>query len=382
MTSHQIAIPQSELDDLSDRIRRTRLPRVPDGHVGNGFPIRTVRELLHAWETFDWRTVEARLNRFEHHLITVDEVPIHVMRAHGGDHVPVVLIHGWADSIVGMTSLVEPLTAAGHDVIIPSPPGYPLSGQPSVEMSAESSAAAIASAIAALGVERNAVHGGDWGSALAEQLALNFSDRVVGIHLTDPGYHHMFAVEPEEAADDAERAFLAGRDSFDEGSGYIAVQSTQPLTLAYGLADSPVGLLAWLAEKRWAWTDRAPKTEDVLALATLTWCTNSIYSSMRLYAEGMGDWSEDDGSGWEQDGAAEWTSGDGGDGGGWESPVCSVPAAFAIMPRDIMQPPRVFCERFFSDIRRFTLMPAGGHYAAADEPQALAAEIVAFLADL
>lgn len=374
MTTFQITVPPSALDDLSDRIGRTRLPDIPDGHTGKGFDITVVRDLLAAWQTFDWRAVEDRLNAFENHILTVDDIPVHLLRARGGDRVPVVVLHGWADSIIGVSSLIEPLTSAGHDVIIPSPPGYPNSGQPVGEMSTESSAAAIAGALERLDVPRYALHGGDWGSALAEQIALNFSDRVAGIHLNDPGFHHMFAVEPEDASDEAERVFLSGRDSFDDASGYVAIQSTQPLTLAYGLADSPVGLLAWLAEKRWAWTDRTPATDDVLALATYMWCTNSIYSSMRLYAEGMGDWSDE--SAWGDEGDA-WDGGT-----SWESPVCEVPSAFAIMPRDIMQPPRSFCERFFSDIRRFTLMPSGGHFAAADEPEALAVDIIEFLASL
>lgn len=400
-TETRLRIPASELAALRERLASTRLPNVPEGSDPKGFPLARVRTLLEAWPTFDWEAVESRLDAYEQHLVPADGVPVHVLRARGGDRVPVVVLHGWADSLLGPVHLIPHLTAAGHDVVIPTPPGYGISGQPAAEMSVESSAETIAQALAELGIDRYALHGGDFGAALAEAIALAHPDRVVGIHLTDPSFAHAFAVDAADAKDDAERAFLQAAADWTETSGYFAIQSTQPLTLAYALADSPVGLLAWLAEKRWAWTDRDPSIDDVLGLATLYWCTGTAYSSMRLYAEGMGDWSDeswgDDAAGgtwggeadatgdaapWGADADADSEGSWGADAGGWQAPVCQVPAAFAIMPSDILQHPRSFCERFYGDIRRFTLMPAGGHFATADEPEALSADIVAFLADL
>ena len=131
------------------------------------------------------------------------------------------------------------------------------------------------------------------GSALAEQLALSRPERVAAVHLLDVPYHHQFMVDTQDAKDDAERAFLTAVEDWGDTAGYVAIQSTQPLTLGYGLADSPAGLLSWIGEKYTAWTDRQPDPDDVLTQASIYWFTNTIYSSMRLYAEGMDAWDAD-----------------------------------------------------------------------------------------
>ena len=137
--------------------------------------------------------------------------------------------------------------------------------------------------------------------------------------------------------------------------------------------------LAWIGEKMSAWTDREPSIDDLLTQVSIYWFTNTIYSSMRLYAEGMGDWDE---ASWDDVGdTGEWGGDDAesADAADWAAPATTIPSGFAIFPADIGQPPRSFAERFFTDIRRFTSMPAGGHFANREEPDALAAEIIAFL---
>lgn len=395
MVPFAIDIPQTDIDDLHERLARTRFPNVPDGAEGHGFPLETVRTLVERWQEFDLRRLESRLNELPQLVTEVDGQPVHVIHARSGQPagaLPVVLLHGWADTFYGVHRLIAPLTAAGHDVVVPTLPGYGFSGQPSEPMSASSVAEVIASVVAGLGVERYAVHGGDWGGAVAEQLALTHPERVAAIHLLDVPYHHQFMVEPADAVDDAERAFLdAAHGDWDSKGGYVAIQSTQPLTLAYGLADSPVGLLAWLGEKYEAWCDTAPDPDDVLAQVSLYWFTNTIWSSMRLYAEGMSGWDDGDGhdtSGGDESASGGWGAADGAwsgeeaDASGW-MPTVQVPAGFALHPQDIGVPPKVFAERFFTDVRRFTLMPQGGHFAAfLEQPGALADEIVTFLRDL
>lgn len=341
-----IAIPQDQLDQLRERLARTRFPNVPCGAEGSGFPVARVRELVEHWRgSFDWRAVEARLNALNQRVITVDGLALHVVHERGGDRLPVVVLHGWPDTFFGVHQLIPPLTAAGHDVIVPSLPGYGFSGQTSEPMSVEAVATTIDTAVGRLGYQRYAVHGGDWGSAVAEQLALTRPDRVAAVHLLDVPYHHQFSIDKEEAKTEAERAFLAGSQDWDWGGkgGYAAIQSTQPLTLSYGLADSPAGLLAWIGEKYSAWTDREPDAVDVLTQASIYWFTNTICSSMRLYAEGMDAWDGD-----ETDHSPGETS-EPTVSAPWPASVCAVPAGFALHPADLGTPPRVFAERFFSD---------------------------------
>lgn len=379
MTNYTISVPQQKLDDLHDRLARTRYPNVPPGADGHGLALDRVVELVEAWQRFDWRAVEDRLNRYPQRIVDVDGVPIHLLHAPGSGGLPIVLLHGWADSFFGLLGLVEPLIAAGHDVVVPSLPGYGFSGQPEEKLTVPKVAEIVDAAVGQLGIERYAVHGGDWGSAVAEQLALAHTDHVAAIHLNDVPYYHQFMVDPSEATDEAERSFLAGNADWGDKGGYVGIQSTQPLTLAYGLADSPVGLLAWVGEKMHAWTDRQPLVDDVLTQVSIYWFGNTIWSSMRLYAESMDDW---DGDGDWATGSSDGAWGDGDDAGASWLPQVTIPAAFALHPSDISTPPRVFAERFFTDIRRFSLMPAGGHFAAREEPAALAAEIVDFLRSL
>lgn len=147
------------------------------------------------------------------------------------------------------------------------------------------------------------------------------------------------------------------------------MQSHDPTTLSYGLSDSPVALAAWLADKYRAWTDREPGLDDVLTQLSLYWYTNSARSSMRMYAEGLGSWDAD--SDWGGADAAQW---------GAPGPL-QVPTALAVFPHDITVPPRAFAERFFN-VRRYTVLPSGGHFGALEEPAALAEDIAAFLAAL
>ena len=403
-TRFEIFIPPNQIDDLQYRLAQTRFPNVPNGSDGKGFSLREVKILVKRWKSeYNWRTVERQLNELHHELVDVGGEAVHVVHERGGDRLPVVLLHGWPDSFFGMHRLIPPLTGAGHDVVVPSLPGYGFSSQPDEAISVEQVATTIDAVLTGLGHQRYAVHGGDWGSALAEQLALSRPERVAAVHLLDVPYHHQFMVDTQDAKDDAERAFLTAVEDWGDTAGYVAIQSTQPLTLGYGLADSPAGLLSWIGEKYTAWTDRQPDPDDVLTQASIYWFTNTIYSSMRLYAEGMDAWDawEADGTdratgdtaNWSADASApeEYTGATSATQGGaassgaaedWSALACTVPAGFALHPADIATPPRVFAERFFADIRRYSVMPAGGHFAAMEEPEALAAEVVAFLADL
>ena len=270
------------------------------------------------------------------------------------------------------------------DVVVPSLPGFDYSEQPDAgTFSGEQSAEVVARLMGTLGYDRYLVHGGDWGSVVAQEVARAHPDRVTGLHLTDVPFPNLFLVD-RETASEAEQAMFAAVDAWGEKhGGYVAIQSSRPLTLSYGLSDSPVGLAAWLVDHFAYLSDTMPSDDDLLTNVMLYWVGNSVRSSMRLYNEGPdADWGDDAGeTSWEgADGAGDSAWSGAGDDAAWSARI-EVPTAFALFPRDIAQPPREYAERFF-DVRRFTTMPRGGHFAALEEPQLVADDLRAFAADL
>jgi epoxide hydrolase len=363
-TPFRIEVPQDELDDLLTRLAATRFPAVlGDGSDETGFTTAAARELLTHWrERFDWRAVEAELNSLDQVLVGTANGRVHVVRALSpGSAVPVVLLHGWPDSFLRYRHLLTPLTAAGHDVLVPSLPGFGFSDAPTGPATVDQAAEAVFAAVTALGVPRFAVHGGDWGSAVAEALAIARPEAVVALHLSDVPWQHTFEVEAEQAAP-VEQEFLAGVAAWGQTAAYISVQSTQATTLALALADSPMGLAAWWAEKYGAWSDRPLDLDEVLTQVCLTWFTRTEHSGMRYYSAMEGQWEEE----------SEWT----------EPVRAAQPTAFALFPADISVPPREFAQRFFPGLSRVTSMPRGGHFGALEEPDLLAADIAGFLAGL
>lgn len=378
----RIDVAQETLDDLHRKLRDTRWPNeVNADGWDRGTGLSFMRRLSAYWlEGYDWRAAEARLNRFSHHLARVRGLDVHFIheRAQGPHPLPVLLLHGWADSFYRYIHLIDHLTADGQgpvfDVVVPSLPGFDFSSQPKEEdLTPELAAEAVGELMAGLGYDRYLVHGGDWGSAVAQELARTHPERVAGLHLTDVPYANLFMVDPEEASA-AEKEVLDLFEAWGQtDGGYFAIQSTKPLTLSYGLSDSPVGLAAWLIEHFQRLSDTMPEDDDLLTNVMLYWISNSIRSSLRYYNEGVGgDWGDEPGN--------EWGDESGDDGAGWD-PKIGVPTAFALFPRDIVRPPRELAERFF-EVRRFTEMPSGGHFAALEVPDAVAADIRAFAADV
>jgi len=386
----RIEVPQADLDDLHRRLRDTRWPNEVNADGWEwGTELTFMRRLTAYWlEGYDWRAAEARVNRFSHYLARVRGLDVHFIheRAQGPDPLPILLLHGWADSFYRYIHLIEGLTGgedgqgAVFDAVVPSLPGFDFSSQPEgEEQTAELAAEVVAELMAGLGYDRYLVHGGDWGSAVAQELARNYPERVAGLHLTDVPYSNLFMVDPEEASA-AEKEALDGFEAWGEtDGGYFAIQSTKPLTLSYGLSDSPVGLAAWLIEHFERLSDTLPDDDDLLTNVMLYWIGNSIRSSIRYYNEGMGgDWNEESGGDWSGESGGDWAGGS--DDAGW-SPKIEVPTALALFPRDIIRPPRELAERFFN-IRRFTEMQRGGHFAALEVPNAVSADIRAFAAEL
>ncbi|WEO99249.1 epoxide hydrolase family protein [Streptomyces sp. FXJ1.172] len=383
----RLSVPQSDLDDLYDRLDRTRWPaELPGAGWEYGVPAGYLRELVHHWRhTYDWRAAEAELNRWPQFTTTIDGAHVHFahIRSPEPDATALVLTHGWPGSIVEFLDVVGPLTdpvAHGGDaadafhVVVPSIPGFGLSG-PTADRGWEAGrvADAWAELMRRLGYERFGLQGGDWGAAISRELGRAHPDRVIGVHLnllpgaqalTKPAEEELAALEPEER----ERTLRSWRrwDAWlREDAGYAGLQATRPHTLGYGLTDSPVGQLAWIVEKFRAWTDSEELPEEavdrdrMLTGVMLYWLTGTAGSSARIYYE-----------------RAHAT-------GRQARPAepSTAPTALAVFPAELQLPLRHKAERT-ENIVRWTEFDRGGHFAAIEEPDLLVGDVRAFFRQL
>ena len=360
----RLQVPDSAVADLRDRLARTRLPDEPPlAPWSTGASVSYVRSLLDYWQNgFDWRAWEARLNGFPQFTLPVGGIDLHFIHAPSRrpDAMPLLLSHGWPGSVFEFHKII-PLLTEHFTVVAPSLPGYTLSfkpGQPrfgAVEM-----AELFAELMSALGYRRFGAQGGDWGSFVTSVLGHRFPERITGIHLNLLPVRRDPAMLPNPDAE--EKAYLAQLANFlKEETGYQWIQGTRPQTLAFALTDSPAGLAAWIVEKFRAWTDNAGNPEDavsrdeMLANIALYWFTGAIGSSFwPYYARMHGPWPIPDGA------------------------TVPVPMGYAEFPKEILSPPRSLAARTYTDIRRWTRMPRGGHFAALEQPQALADDVIAF----
>jgi pimeloyl-ACP methyl ester carboxylesterase len=369
----EIAVPDAVLDDLSTRLAGTRWPTpIPGEPWELGAEEATLQRLVDRWAGgYDWRVHEARMNEHPQFRVNLDGAAVHYvhLRAQGPDPLPIVVTHGWPGSFLELVPLGDRLAHPGRygadpaicfDVVIPSLPGFAFSTQRPERTDPWATPELWHRLMTeVLGYSRYGAHGGDLGAGVTTRLAARHADALVGIHLLAVG-----APELGDAAElsEDERAYVAQAAQWerDEG-GYEHEQRTRPVTLAYGLSDSPVGLLAWLVEKLRAWSDCGGDLstrfadDDVLTWVSLYWLTNSIAPSLRPYS----------------DFHANPTG----------TPRVTVPTALAVFPRDLTQPPREWAERSYA-ITRYTSMPRGGHFAAFEEPDLLADDLRAFFSEL
>jgi len=367
-----IDVPEEVIDDLHDRVARTRWP---DALVGTGWDLGTdlgyLRQLIGYWhDEFDWRAAEARLNELAQVRVEVEGVGIHAVnqRSSVDDAMPLLVLHGWPDSFFRFHKLIPLLSAPeahganatdAFHVVAPSLPGYGFSDRPSEPGMTPVRIAHLLVRLMTeeLGYERFAVHGGDLGSGISEQLGLRWPDALIGIHLTDVPYWHLFSASSEDLSD-AERQYLEAGQRWAQSEGaYAALQGTKPQSLEYALNDSPAGLAGWIIEKLRSWSDCGGDIEsrftkdELLTNLTIYWVTETVGSAARLYYETQhADFSSDGPS------------------------RVEVPTNVAIFPKDLVPAPRAFAERYFN-IQRWTEMPRGGHFAALEEPELLAEDI-------
>jgi microsomal epoxide hydrolase len=377
-----LAVPDADLSDLRERLARTRLPETPPlAPWLTGTDPAFMREVIAHWrERFDWRAHEARLNAFPQFKVRLSGIDLHYLhvpgvRASGApEPLPLLLSHGWPGSVFEFLDLIPKLTDParfGGDptdaftVVVPSLPGYGLSFAPGQPRFAVDDMARTFHALMTdvLGHARYGAQGGDWGSFITSILGAEHPEAVVGIHLNlmpvrrDPSV--VTNPTPEE------RRWLDELALFlKEETGYQWIQGTRPQTLAFGLSDSPAGLAAWILEKFQRWTDcegdprRAVPLDTMLANISLYWFTGAIGSSFwPYYARMHGPWPIRDGS-------------------------IQVPTGYLQFPREILRPPRSIAERVYTDIRRWTQAPRGGHFAALEQPDLLVEEVRAFFRPL
>ncbi len=370
---------QEVLSDLRARILNTRWPDpAPGAPWGQGTDLGYLRGMLAYWaDGFDWRARERELNGFAHFRVELDGVRIHFVheRAAHGRGIPLILTHGWPSTFVEMLPLVPLLTDPGahgidgpaFDVVIPSLPGYGFSGRPArTGVTTRYTADLWHRLMRGLGYGRYGAHGGDFGAGVATFMALDDPEPMLGLHLSnlENGPYTGPGTRPFS---DAERAYLEQARRWDAAEGgYKAIQSTKPQTVGYGLNDSPAGLAAWVLEKWRSWSDSNGDLEGrfsrdfLLTTLTIFWATQTIAPSMRDYFDNR---------------ATGYTLGRG--------DFVGVPTAVAVFAEQFVpegSPPREWAERLYN-VRRWTPMPGGGHFAASEEPEPLARDIAAFFAD-
>jgi pimeloyl-ACP methyl ester carboxylesterase len=373
ITPFTVSVADAAVADLNRRLDQTRWPdEIGEGTWEFGMPRKVLREVVAYWrDHFDWRASERRLNGLPQFTIEIDGRIVHYLHVKGADpdSAPLVLTHGWPGSFVEMYRIIPMLAHPSKngltgfrsfDVIVPSLPGFGFSQAPvSRGMSSYKVASIWHRLMAALGHSRYFAQGGDIGSAVTTWLARLYPDHVRAIHLNfiSAGYQPSLT-EADRPLSPAESEWLAARTRWVEREGgYSHIQATKPQTLAYSLTDSPAGLAAWLLEKFFAWGDGSGELaqkfdlDELLTNVAIYWFSGNVASTLRMYQENARQ-------------PLRFGTGE----------RISPPLSYARFPKEIINPPREWVERVFN-VARWTEMPVGGHFAALEQPRALASDI-------
>ena len=369
----RINVPDATLEDLNERLARTRFPsEIEQSGWEYGTNLAYLKALVAYWRTkYDWRKQERALNQLPQYTTTIDGVLIHFVhqRSSHASAIPLVMIHGWPGSFFEFTKVIGPLTeptafggsaADAFHVVAVSLPGYGFSGKPrSSGYSPTRIARIVAQLMARLGYTRYGAQGGDWGGSIVRQLGLVDREHLIGLHSNMCLANAPPGSNPNEGVPEADlkRVQAAQARSANE-LGYFQIQSTRPMTVGYGLNDSPAGLAAWIVEKFRAWSDSDGDVEkkftkdELLTNVMIYWVTESGPSSVRIYYENRVD-------------------------AGLTGRV-EVPFACARFPREMFAiVPTKWLEAQYN-LQQLTDMPRGGHFAALEEPQLLVEDVRKF----
>ena len=372
LTPFKIEIPDAELRDLRDRLRRTRWPEAEAvDDWSQGVPLAYLRELCAYWaDVYDWRATEKRLNALPQFRTEIDGLGIHFLhvRSANPDALPLILTHGWPGSIVEFLKVIGPLTDAKSDlpfhVVCPSLPGYGFSDKPSRPgWDVEKIATAWTRLMARLGYDRYGAQGGDWGTSVTTSIAQQDPGHVIGIHLNPP----IAAPDPETFNDltEFERDSLVSLKRIHENeSGYANQQATRPQTLGYSLVDSPAGLAGWIVEKFRAWSDcdghpeNAFTRDELLDNLMFHWLPATGASAARLYWESF------------KQVEAKFAKS--------TVDTVDVPTGCAIFPAETPRPSRRWAAKRYTKILHWSELDKGGHFAAFEQPEVFVDEVRAF----
>jgi pimeloyl-ACP methyl ester carboxylesterase len=381
-----IAIADADLDDLRARLGNTRWAHdLANDDWRYGVERGWLEEMVRYWrEDYDWRAVEAEINRVPHFIADIDGQPIHFahIRGKGPNPIPLLLVHGWPWTFHDFFGLIGPLTdPAAHggdpsdsfDLVIPSLPGFGFS------MPLERAGLDLPAHVAlfaklmgeVLGYERYAIGGGDWGAAITSLMAHAHPENVIGLFSSIPFFPGLdiAGIAPGDFADDEQWMVEQRAESGPTMVSHVAVQAADPQTLAYALVDSPVGTAAWLWERRRAWSDcggdlfSVHSRDWLCTLASIYWLTRSIGTSLRIYYEHLN--------------------------GGVQAlaplhdrrPAIEVPCGYAIAPRELMLFPRRLVEEG-TNLRHWEQLPQGGHFSFSEQPEMMAERLTRFFRPL
>jgi pimeloyl-ACP methyl ester carboxylesterase len=375
---YRINVPQADLDDLRERLARTRWARdLPGTGWERGVPTAYLRELAAYWaKEYDWRAHEAALNAYPQFIAAIDGSDVHFLHVRSAEPAatPLMLLHGWPGSVVEFLDVIGPLTdpashggdpADAFHLVIPSLPGYGFSG-PLTEAGWTDgrTAAALVELMTRLGYDRFGVQGGDVGAFIAPLMGRTAPDKVIGVHVNALVTFPSGDPADMAALTEAERARLAAMQEWQQRSGaYLQVQGTRPQTIGQSLVDSPSGLLAWIVEKFQEWSDPAAKLPEdavdrdrILTDVSIYWFTATAGSAAHTYYERFND-------------PAMWMP----------QERSTVPTAVAVFTTD-------FSIRRFADkvnnVVRWSEFDRGGHFAALEAPDALTADMREFFRPL
>ncbi|WP_127791774.1 epoxide hydrolase family protein [Agromyces sp. LHK192] len=368
----RVDIPEADLADLHERLDRTRWPDPIPGRddrtdFSRGIPNAYLRELADAWRTFDWREQEAALNEHEQYTTVVDGQTFHVVRVRSAnpDATPLMLVHGWPGSFVEYQRLI-PLLTDEFDLVMPSLPGFGFSNPlSSTGWELARTTEAFAEIMTRLGYDRFGVHGTDIGAGIAGRLAALYPDRVTGVHVGSDGNSLAMVGDqfpyPDGLTDEEKDEIAAIREREAADRGYFDLQNHKPDTIGPALVDSPVGQLAWIAEKFQGWTDPTRPTPDeavdrdqLLTDISLYWFTKSGASSAQFYWESTHS-------------GLDWLAG--GD----------VPTAWSVFDT---HPLMAKAFNAWGGIAQWREHESGGHFPAMEQPELLADDLREFFAGL
>jgi pimeloyl-ACP methyl ester carboxylesterase len=365
----EIQIGQSFLDDLKVKLKMTRWPdEIEYSGWTYGSSLAYMKDLADYWaNSFDWRKTETEINRYGNFIATIDGYRIHFLhiRGKGEKSIPLIITHGWPSSFLEMMKLIPLLTeneGQTFDLVIPSMMGYGFSQrvtQPGCDVSFM--AELWHKLMTELGYEKYGVQGGDFGAGVSTAIAMKYPEHVIGIHLNYIPGNYVPLLEENDSFTEEENAYLDSEEEwYMKEGGYSLQQNTKPLTLAYGLNDSPMGLCAWIVEKMFGWAEcqgyigNVFSKDDLLSNVTLYWVTETIHSSVRLYNENS---------------KKPLVIG--------KETYINVPTGIAHFRSEEPFPPRKFIERGYN-IQHWTDIPEGGHFPAFEKPELMAEDIKSF----